>query len=146
MTIYSMEDAGDLATAQGSPDWKNPTFASDADRLVEELAAMGLTEVKRVSDLTTDGGGGYYAAVIIWGDGREDAWGDASAAAAVAIMNAGLDAEMVIPEYSPDSRPVNTRVRFYTKARLARVQAARSVNREVHAVGSTGGDWFAERD
>ena len=135
-------------TAQGSPDWKNPLFAGDADRLVEELRAMGLTEVKRTADLTTDGGGGYYASVFIWGDGREngDAWGDASAAVAVAIMNAGLDAEMVVPEFSPDSRPVNTRVRFYTPARLARVQAARAVNREVHAVGSTGENWFAERD
>ena len=141
MTIYN-------ADAQGSPDWKNPLFADDADRLVDELKAMGLTEAKRVSDLTTDGGGGYYAAVIIWGDGREDGdpWGDASAAVAVGIMNAGLDAEMVVPDFRPDSRPVNTRVTFFTPARLARVKAARAVNREVHAVGSTGGDWFAERD
>lgn len=141
MTIYN-------ADGKGSPDWRNPLFADDADRLVDELQAMGLTEVKRVSDLTTDGGGGYYAAVIVWGDGREDgdAWGDASAAVAVAIMNAGLNAEMVIPDFRPDSRPVNTRVTFFTPARLARVEKARAVNRQVHAVGSTGGGWFAERD
>ena len=133
---------------RGSPDWKDPLFAGDADRLIDELAAMGLTAARRTADLTTDGGGGYYASVTIWGDGREggDGWGDASAAVAVAIMGAGLDAEMVIPEFHPDHRPVSTRVRFYTPARLERVRARRAVNLEFRAVGSTGGDWWDERD